>query len=406
MAASWISGLRVGYLSAAPRVSTRDDAEASGPRTHILGTIRGLRDAGASVAPFIVGDHMPRRLRARSEKALRRGVATTLVADVARIGLGALNARRAYRELGADVDLVYERHATLQSLGWIFRRHEVPWILETNAPFFYEAKSERKSLVLDRLARRRELQAYRQCDVLVCISRDLRDILVAAGIDAGKIAVVPNGVDDVRFDPRACAGMPRWFPGFTVGFAGAIIEWQGLDLLLEAVAAVRAAGADVSVVIAGDGPFREACEALAVRLGLARHVRFTGRVAGTAVPSLLAGVDCGFSGQRVLKIGRMYHSPLKLYEYMAMARPPIASRFDDAMQAVDDRVSGFLFAPGDRADLERALRDAVAAGPRLPEMGRAARQRVLDRYTWRARIDGLFRAVEPRLRPRVKTWRG
>lgn len=406
MTASWTTGLRMGYLSAAPRVSTHDDAEASGPRAHILGTLRGVCHAGVEVAPFIVGDRVPRRLRAHSEQALRASGLMTLGADLVRMGLGAVNARRAFRELGQKVDLVYERFATLQSLGWTFRRHGVPWILETNAPFFYEAKRERKSLVLDGLARRRELEAYERCDVLVCISRDLRDLLVEAGVAANKIVIVPNGVDESLFDPDAHIGAKRWFPGFTVGFAGAILEWQGLALLLDVVAALRRESVDVSAVIVGDGPFRPACEAQAARLGLAEHVRFAGRIPGSEIPRALAGVDVGFSGQLPMAIGRMYHSPLKLYEYMAMGRPPVASRFDDATQAVMDGQQGFLFAPGDPADLARALRAAIALGPRLFEVGRAARRRVLERYTWQARIQDMFEAIEPMIRPRVRPRRG
>jgi glycosyltransferase involved in cell wall biosynthesis len=396
MTPSWTAGLRVGYLSAAPRVSTRDDAEASGPRAHIRGTIGALEELGARVERFIVGDRVPPALRTRSELALRRSRAIAAGADVARLGLGLVNARRAYAALGDRVDWVYERSAVLQSLGWIFQRRGVPWILETNAPFFYEAKSERQSLVLDGVARRRELWAYHRCDALLCVSAALRDLLVAAGVDERKIVIVPNGVDPVAFDPAAHAGAARFFPGVTIGFAGAIIEWQGLDLLLEAVGAVRAAGHDLSVVIAGDGPARAACVAHAERLGLGGCVRFLGRVPGSAVAALLAGVDAGFSGQRALKIGAMYHSPLKMYEYMAMAKPVIASAFDDARAAIEPGATGFLFRPGDRADLERALGDLVGARDRLREMGRAARRRVLERYTWRARTAAMLAAIERR----------
>nr|MDP9479668.1 hypothetical protein [Actinomycetota bacterium] len=62
---------RLGYLSAAPRVSTRPDAEAGGPRSHVLGVIRAFESLGWSVNRFIVGDRMPKGVAGGgSEKAL------------------------------------------------------------------------------------------------------------------------------------------------------------------------------------------------------------------------------------------------------------------------------------------------------------------------------------------------
>jgi glycosyltransferase involved in cell wall biosynthesis len=360
----------------------------------VVGVIGALEETGATVERFIVGDHMPRRVRVRSERLLQRGPASALVADVARISLGAVNGRRAWRALGGRVDWVYERAAALQSLGWSFRRRGVPWILETSSPVFYEAKAERASLVLGGLARRRELAAYRRCDVVVCVSRELQAILAEEGVDERKMIVMPNGVDVGRFDPEPHRAAPRAFPGFTIGFVGTMSNWQGLALLLEAVVAVRARGLDVAVALAGDGSERAACERTAAELGLADHVRFAGRLPGSAVPGFLAGVDVAYSGQTVLGRGRMYHSPLKLYEYMAMEKPVVASAFDDARSLVEEGVTGFLFRPGDVADLQRAIAAAYAARPRLAALGREARRRIVAEHSWRARIDAMHAAIE------------
>ena len=385
--------MRVGYLSAAPRVSTRDDAEASGPRSHVLGVIHALEELGGTVARYIVGDRMPAVVRARSERALQSSRWRTLGADLARIGLGAVHARRAAGELRGQVDWVYERAATLQSLGWALQRQGVPWILETSSPVFYEAAAERGALVLDGLARRRELWAYHQCDAVVCVSRELRDLLVEAGIPARKLIVVPNGVDTIVFDPERTRDAPRPFPGFTIGFVGSVIAWQGLELLLEAVAELRGRGVDVAVAIAGDGRDRLACEARSRALGLAAHVAFAGRLHGSHVPRFLAGVDVGYSGQTLLQLGRMYHSPLKLYEYLAMGKPVLASAFDDARATVRDGATGFLFEPGDRAALVRAILTAHGARARLDELGRAARQDIVKHHSWRARVSGMLQAL-------------
>ncbi|MEL6321350.1 MAG: glycosyltransferase WbuB, partial [Cyanobacteria bacterium J06626_14] len=153
MAPNSILKRRLGYLSGAPRISTRHDAEISGPRAHILGCLQAKQALGWEVKRFIVGDRLPKSMvTGKSETTMSGGFAKALVLDAARIALGAKYARQAWHELRNQVDWVYERFAPFQALGMPFKRHGMPWILETHAPLFYEAKTERKTTALTGLA--------------------------------------------------------------------------------------------------------------------------------------------------------------------------------------------------------------------------------------------------------------
>ena len=394
------TGRRLGYLSAAPRVSTRPDAEAGGPRSHVLGVIRAFESLGWTVERFIVGDRMPRGVAGGgSEKALSGSRARALAADLVRLALGAFNAFRARRELSGKVDWVYERYAVLQALGWVFQRGGTPWILETSGLYSDEAKTERNSLVLTGVARKLEVFAYKRCDVLICVSQPLKDLVVRKiGVPEEKILVVPNGVNAALFDP-ALHEPRRLFDGFTVGFVGSLLAWQGLDRLLHAVAALRAEGLPICVTVVGDGPARTGWEGLARELGLlGESVRFVGRAPLDEVPAYLAGFDAGFSGQQGMKIGAMYHSPLKLYEYLSMGKPIIATAYDDARSLVRDTGAGFLFEPGDTEDLKRALQEAYRSQGTFEEAGRRAREEVLGRHSWEARLAATIPKIEEILR--------
>lgn len=385
----------MGYLSAALRVSTRPDAEASGPRSHVLGVVRAFEALGWQVKPFIVGDRLPAKVAGKgSERVLSASSTRTLLADLARLGMGALNAYRAWRELGGRVDWVYERFATLQSLGWIFERKGVPWILETNGLYFDEAKTERKSLVLTGAARRLEISAYRRCDALVCVSEALKELVVKeAGIGPEKILVVPNGVDTAFFDP-ALHAPKREFAGFTVGFVGTLLAWQGVDRLLAAVSELNGVGLPIHVTIVGDGAARGEWERLAQNLGIGEVVRFTGRVSSDEVPGYISGFDAGFSGHKELKIGTMYHSPLKLYEYLSMGKPVIASAFDDAHRLLSGTNAGFLFAPGDLEGLKRALQEAYHARSSFAQASPLIREEIVRHHSWEARVREMIPQVE------------
>ncbi|MEO0936510.1 MAG: glycosyltransferase WbuB, partial [Cyanobacteria bacterium J06641_2] len=71
--------LRLGFLAAAPRISTHPDAEMSGPRSRILGLIQGFKSSGWEVETFIVGDRVPQNWSAKgSGEAISKGFFRTL----------------------------------------------------------------------------------------------------------------------------------------------------------------------------------------------------------------------------------------------------------------------------------------------------------------------------------------
>src|SRR5215216_2690817 len=170
---------QLGYLCGAPRVSTRPDSESSGPRAHVVGIIGAFRALGWEVHEYIVGDSLPRRFVGEGSRMLiDRGHFRRLGADVARIVMGRINARRAFTRLNKRVDWVYERFGAFQSLGGPFQSCGIPWILETQSPLFREAHGVRQSIVLVDTERRIETTAYERCDALVCVTEALRDIMV------------------------------------------------------------------------------------------------------------------------------------------------------------------------------------------------------------------------------------
>ena len=395
MAPNSILKPRMGYLSGAPRISTRPDAEISGPRAHILGCLQAKEALGWETTRFIVGDRLPKSLvTGKSETAMSGGFAKSLALDMARIALGVKYARQAWNELRHQVDWVYERFAPFQALGQPFKRHGMPWVLETHAPLFYEAKTERKTTALSGLAQRLEVQAYRNCDALVCVTDALREIIVhAAEIPAEKVIVVPNGVDTQRFHPDH--HIPnRLFSAFTVGFVGRLYAWHALDLLLESIADLRSEGVEIALTVVGDGLMRAEWEAKATTLGIGEAVKFVGQIPWAEVPAYIAGFDVGYTGQVQLQVGKMYHSPLKLYEYMAMAKPIVASAFEDAQRTIEEGETGFLFEPGNKDDLKRALRQAYSAREQLRQMGDRSRQIAIEDHSWIARMSDMTAKVE------------
>lgn len=395
------SARRLGYISGAPRVSTRGSAEAAGPRAHILGVIGGFETAGWVVDTFIAGDRIHRRIVDAPSQTISGSPLRAFGVDLVRVASGIANRRLAWRALRGRVDWVYERFASFQAIGREFQRHDIPWILETQGLFFEEASKDRKSMSLAGLAKHMELAAYRGCDVLVCVSRALRDLVVDAGkIDPAKILIVPNAVDLDRFRPRE-PSVERPFEGPTLVFVGSLIPWQGLEPLLRALHVLNQEWTvRFNLVVAGEGPARKDSGRLVRELGLERQVRFVGRLEMDEVPGLIAACDLGYVGHVGRNRAAVYHSPLKLYEYMAMGRPVVASMSEDALSVVREGVTGFLFRGGDATDLAQALLRAHRVWPTLVEMGIAAREEIAKHHTWAIRVDAMIQGIEAILRER------
>lgn len=378
------------YLSGAPRVSTKDSSVLAGPRAHVLGVIGAFKTSGWHVSQFIVGDNSRKSFQdENAESRLRDSKLVRAGADIVRVTFGVLNGLRASRKY-KGMDLVYERFAVFQMLGYFFARKSTPWILETNGIIHLEAKNDRKSIYFSGVAKFLEKKAYKSCTYLVSVSANLKEeIARTMGIDPLKILLVPNGVDIEKF--KGTAQPDRANP--TVGFVGNVIAWQGLDVLLKAVAAARLRGVNYKVRIVGEGPERKNLETLAAELGLNEVVEFTGSVPWSAVPSEIEKFSLCYSGQVPLQMGKMYHSPLKIYEYMAMSRPVVASDFDDARSTVGESESGYLFSPGSVEDLTGILLKAFAECDSWPEMGQRARTHIVNHHSWTARVEYMLSEV-------------
>ena len=278
----------IGYLSGAPRVTTRQDGESGGARSHVLGVMGAYRHLGWDVRPYIYGDLIDLNTRAGSaiKSVFQNSHIGRAAADLGRIALGRKSADAAYRQIGPSIQYAYERYAIFQALGRPFKQRGIPWILETQGLFYYAARFERKSISFSKLAKRLELAAYHDADVIIAVTQVLKDLLVKeANVPEHKILVIPNGVDTNKFQPMEQGAKRSSRP--LLGFVGGLLRWQGIDLLLTAIAKARDLGADYDALIVGDGEERANLERLASELGLADRVHFAGRVDGDRVPDYI-----------------------------------------------------------------------------------------------------------------------
>jgi glycosyltransferase involved in cell wall biosynthesis len=143
-------------------------------------------------------------------------------------------------------------------------------------------------------------------------------------------------------------------------------------------------------------------EALVRSYGLAESFRFLGAVPHERVPSILRRAAVGVAPfetrrHRYLEID-FYWSPFKILEYMAMGLPVVTIDVAALRRMVRPGIDGLLYAEGDAAALAAALAELTADPARAAALGRSARDRVVEEFSWRvhcAALDRILRELVP-----------
>jgi glycosyltransferase involved in cell wall biosynthesis/tetratricopeptide (TPR) repeat protein len=225
----------------------------------------------------------------------------------------------------------------------------------------------------------------RDADIVFVITEALRREMVDRGVDGERLVVLPNGVDVDRFRPRerdtALASELGVNDKNVIGYAGGLIHYEGLELLLHAAATLKQGRDDFVIVVVGDGPSEQELRALAERLGLVDRVTFTGRVPHAEVARYISLFDITPFPRLPLRVCELI-SPMKPFEAMAAGKAVVASSVSALTEIVDDGRTGLVFEKGSADDLARVLAELLDFPERRTMLGHAAREWVVKKRDW------------------------
>lgn len=282
-------------------------------------------------------------------------------------------------------DLVYERYSPFGVAGALVASAlGIPHVLEVNAPLAREGAQYRRQ-ALTEAARALEDSAFSATLLIRCVSRQLREELVEAGVGREKIMVVPNGVDPKLFS----ADGPRYTDSlegkFVIGFVGSLKPWHGIETLAAAFR-MLARDARFHLLVVGDGPLMSALEAL--RGERPGQVTLVPGVPHGDVPFYVRAMDVAVAPYPRLE--RFYFSPLKVLEYMAAGRAVVASRIGQLEEMIDDGCTGLLVPPGDAHAFAEAVRSIAEEPARARHFGERAARQARKRHTWTQRASSIL----------------
>ena len=375
-----------------------DPIKNGAPGHHVSSVVRELAARSHSVSLIHQGGRLP-DINAFRQYAL----ALKRYRFVGRIFCDIQYAYALLKILGNDeYDCVYHRFEKFSVLPLIlFKLFRKPTILELNA----DNRSELKSLDANVIARKLyPLSEYMQVKLASKI------VVVSEGIGENlkknipsiwqKIVVIENGADIQTYFPRdrdrACEALDLDPNKKYVTFSGSFQPWQGLDCLISAARDIISEVPEVHFILVGDGICRATLEKLIQQENLESAFLLTGWMEPQNVAeyiaaseicvapySRLAAIDLSVVNANLNK-SLMKCSPLKIYTYMAMGKPTVASGFLDGGRRLVEWGTGLAFTPGSATELAASLITLLKDKTLSDRMGVEAASRARKHHSWAA----------------------
>ena len=240
--------------------------------------------------------------------------------------------------------------------------------------------------------------SHRLVTKYVAVSDAVRSAYIAAGLPSERIVTIYDGTEVPPHGPE-----PTPQGTFTVGTLGRLVRWKGLLDLIDAARIVTAEAAHVRFEIVGNADSSEP----GFRSELAEVIRqrhlegcvTIGDFIGDTQP-FLRRIDCLANPSSPAEPFGM-----SIIEAMAASRPVIATRGGGPSEIIEDGISGLLTNPGDPRALAEAILRLVRDRRLCLALGRAGRERVLDRFEVRRQVseqETLLRETTHRRAPGVR----
>lgn len=241
-----------------------------------------------------------------------------------------------------------------------------------------------------------------KADLVLTLNGPMRDELIARGVAAERIALLPNAADpDALFPiPRDVALASRL--GLTdavpvIGYVGSFSDYEGLEDLILAGAELMKRGQDFRLLLVGwdsrgENRIGPALRALAEKLGLSERLIMPGAVDQNEVAKWYSLIDIAPVPRRPYQVTRLV-SPLKPREAMAMGKAVVLSDLPPMAEMVRPGETGCLFPSGDHMALAQVLSELVADPARRKALGCAAREAIVKEHSWERRATACWEAI-------------
>lgn len=290
------------------------------------------------------------------------------------------------------VDLIIVRDLPLGMLAaWIGQKLKRPVIMDMaeNYPaalLAYQNPVYKPFLVGNAwLPRKYEARVLSKLAHVFVVAEEQKQRLLKTGVDPAKITLIGNTpVDSFITSTASCNGHgPAAHPPAEIDllYVGKIDVHRGVDLLIRALQALAPEFPELRLTLVGDGRSTASLVKLAKERGVGDKVRFPGWVDWQGISDFIRN-----SAICLIPHRRSEHTdttlPNKLFDYMALSKPVIASDCEPLRRIIEAKDCGLTFKSGDVESLKDAIR-AMLRDPERAKKGGNGRRAIEQEYNWR-----------------------
>ena len=284
-------------------------------------------------------------------------------------------------------DLIFLVAAIFRLFGkkFLFDHHDLcPELFETK---FGNRGAQYKAMVLA------ERLTFGLASVSIATNESYRQIAIERGhMPPERVFVVRSGPNLDKVKPGPTVPALKQGKTLLVGYVGVIGRQEGLDLLVEAAAWLRAQGRDdLHYGIVGGGPELEAIKAYAIEKGVAELFTFTGRAPDALLMDMLNTADICVNPDRVDPMNDL-STMNKIMEYMALGKPIVQFEVKEGRFSAQD--SSLYAVPNNPIDFARKIAELADDPAKRAAMGAFGLKRVHDRLGWEHERPKLLAAYE------------
>ncbi len=287
-------------------------------------------------------------------------------------------------------DSICQRQSQMNYSGVVLSRLlGIPFMLEYNSPASWKASAkDRHSLLISLVSRFIEYLNVKAADRIMVVSDVLKQKLVERGVNADIVVVNPNGADADVFhpdlDPAPIRQRLKLDGKTVVGFAGVYRPWHGVEYLAQAVPAIARQHKEVQFLFIGDQGLVDLVTKIVGTDPSLGSITFATNIPHSEMPTYYTACDVLVSPHvHMADGGTFFGSPVKIFEYMAMGKPIVASGVGQIAELLQNESNALLTQPTDVKGIEKAVCQLAADPAARERYGKAARQTCLDRCTWR-----------------------
>ncbi|MFQ3787564.1 glycosyltransferase family 4 protein [Halomonas sp. A29] len=257
---------------------------------------------------------------------------------------------------------------------------------DLNIPFVYEVRGFWEISKISREPSYKNTLGYKvqeametfvanSSDLVFTLTNEMKKELIARGVEAYKIYLLPNCCDPVRFFPRNAGGELRSYFDIpndvaVIGYIGTFVKYEGLDDLAQACGILSERGLDFRLLLVGSentsgsgkGPILNDIISIATAKGFVGKLIAPGRVPHDQVEKYYSLIDIAPFPRKPLPVCEMV-SPMKPLEAMASGKAVVVSSVSALTEIVIDEETGLVFDKGNIEDLafklERLIKDVA-----------------------------------------------